>query len=105
MDDPSTVATMLAAAVPGIASAAANAIANAVKASGAIVRVEPEDFCRILSEADAPLVVICPGGKGSRKIKYLTSWKGFVFHCVSKIQLNLPGNSKVIAAKKIWIPS
>ena len=47
----------------GAASAAAvAAIANAIKASGAIVRVEPDDFNRILSNVAKPLVVIAKGG-------------------------------------------
>ena len=37
--------------------AAAAAIAQAIKASGAIVRVEPEDFEQILRRTDRPLVV------------------------------------------------
>ncbi len=33
-------------------AAAEATIANAIKASGAVVRVEPEDFARILGKAD-----------------------------------------------------
>jgi hypothetical protein len=37
-------------------------IANAIKASGAVVRVEPVDFARILGKVDQPLVVYAQGG-------------------------------------------
>ena len=40
------------------AGAAAAAIAQAIKASGAIVRVEPADFMTILSRSHEPLVVL-----------------------------------------------
>ena len=35
-------------------AAAEATIANAIKVSGAVVRVEPEDFARILGKADQP---------------------------------------------------
>lgn len=38
-------------------AAIAAAIANAVKASGAVVRVQPEDFAKILSRVEKPLVI------------------------------------------------
>ncbi len=50
------------AAAAAKAAVAAAAIANAIKASGAIVRVEPRDFQKIVERCEAPLVVIAPGG-------------------------------------------
>ena len=38
--------------------AAAAAIAQAIKASGAIVRMDPNDFQQIVARADEPLVVM-----------------------------------------------
>jgi hypothetical protein len=46
----------------GGAAAAAAAIAQAIKASGVIVRVEPEDFLGILARQREPLVVHATGG-------------------------------------------
>ena len=43
-------------------AARAAAIAKAIKASGAIVRVEPSDFLVILSKNSKPLVVLAEGG-------------------------------------------
>ena len=50
--------------------------ANAIKASGAVVRVEPHDFDAILRKVESPLVVRAEGGVFSRKYHYLTSYKG-----------------------------
>jgi hypothetical protein len=46
----------------GAAVAIAAAIANAIKASGAIVNVEPEAFAGILRKSDKPLIVYTQGG-------------------------------------------
>lgn len=60
----------------GGAAAHAAIIANAIKASGAIVRVEPEDFTALLRKADKPLVVYAKGGLISTNHQYLMSYKG-----------------------------
>ena len=49
-----------AGATSGAASMAAGA--RAIKASGAIVRVEPQDFLYILDRHEEPLVVEAQGG-------------------------------------------
>jgi hypothetical protein len=85
-------------------AAAAAAIAEAIKASGAIVRVEPHDFQAILSKADEPLVVTAKGGFLSTNYRYLTAYKGLFFFAKSPVPLSLPGDVEVVQAKKIWIP-
>lgn len=92
------------AAGAGVAAAAA-AVANAVKASGAIVQVEPEDFLKILARAKDPLVVTAEGGFFSAKHQYLTSYKGLDFYCKSNEPLPMPAGTELISAGKIWIPS
>jgi hypothetical protein len=87
------------------AGAAAAMIAQAVKASGAIVRVEPAEFLRLLDRADAPLVVVAYGGVLQKRYQYLTGYKGLVFHTKSRDQLVLPRGCDVVSAKQIWIPS
>ena len=84
--------------------AAAAAIAEAIKASGAIVRVGPRDFATILSRVDEPLVVIAEGGFFLASYQYLTSYKGLVFFAKSRTPLDLPPKAEVIQAEKIWIP-
>lgn len=84
-------------------AAAAAAIANAIKASGAIISVEPRDFTAIISRADNPLVVMTDKTFWSG-YKYLSSYKGLTFYTKSGEKLNLPGDVELIAARKIWIP-
>ncbi|MDH3252666.1 MAG: hypothetical protein OEM41_07725 [Ignavibacteria bacterium] len=85
-------------------AAAAAAIANAIKASGAIVKVEPQDFALIIGRMEAPLVVLAGKTFWSPGFKYLTSYKGLAFFCKSPRELELPGTAELITAKSIWIP-
>ena len=85
--------------------AAYAAMTQAVKASGAIVRGEPETFMIILNKVEKPLVVMAPGGFCSKGFSYLTSNKGLCFYTKSPLQLMLPSSAELIAAKQIWIPS
>lgn len=84
---------------------AAAAIANAIKASGSIVRVEPQIFAQLLQKVERPLIVYAQGGLFSGKHQYLTSYKGLTFFAKSSEQINLPRGVEVIVAKKIWVPS
>jgi hypothetical protein len=86
------------------AAAAAAAVANAIKASGTIVRVSPTNFLKILSKSDEPLVVVAEGGVFSISYQYLTSYKGLAFFTKSKEPLQLDGSAEIITADKIWIP-
>jgi len=88
----------------GGAAAGAAIIAAAIKASGTIVRVEPDEFLSILSRVEEPLVVFAQGGLFSAKFKYLTSYKGLAFFCGSSYELDLPRDIEVVIARKIWIP-
>lgn len=88
----------------GSSAGAAAAIANAVKASGAIVKVEPEDFLKILERCESPLVVTAEGGFLSSAHQYLSGYRGLVFYCKSSEALRLPGTVEIIRAKRIWIP-
>ena len=84
--------------------AAAAAIAQAIKAWGAVVRVEPQEFEQILRRTDRPLVVCAKGGLLTKHYRYLTSYKGLVFLTKSQTELMLPGSAEVVWAKKIWVP-
>lgn len=86
------------------AAAIAAAIAQAIKASGTIVRVEPRDFNTILNKADKPLVVVARGGWLKKDYEYLTSYKGLAFFTKSRTALMLPGSAEIISAGQIWIP-
>jgi hypothetical protein len=86
------------------AAAAAAAIAQAIKASGAIVRVKPHWFELILSKVDEPLVVAAQGGFFSTNYQYLTAYKGLIFFTKAPAPLNLPRKVELMQAEKIWIP-
>ena len=84
-------------------AAQAAAVANAIKASGVIVRMEPEDFFTILKKVETPLVVI--GRSAFRKHhQYLTSYRGIAFFTSSKSELVLPPRTEIVRAKSISIP-
>jgi len=93
--------TYNAAATSGAAAAAA--VSNAIKASGAIVRVEPEDFLDILAKNPNPIVVQSPAGIFARR-KYLTSYKGLFFCAKSRESLMIPPHVEIVNARRIYIP-
>jgi hypothetical protein len=88
----------------GAAAARAAAIAQAIKASGAIVSVEPNDFTSILSKTSKPLVVMARGGLLKANHQYLTAYKGLIFFTKTDTELLLPSDTETVVAKKIWIP-
>jgi hypothetical protein len=87
------------------AAAAHAALVQAVKASGAIIKVEPDAFSTMLNKIEQPLVVMSIGGIIKKDFRYLTSYKGLIFYTKSPTEILLPGRTELIAAKQIWIPS
>ena len=85
-------------------AAAASLIAQAIKASGAIIRVEPGDFRQILNKAEHPLVIKAKGGFFKPIYRYLTAYRGFIFVTGSKEEMTFPSEIEFIVAKEIWIP-
>lgn len=86
------------------AAAAAAAIANAIKASGVVVRVAPNAFQTILRKVENPLVIYAEGGFFSTNYQYMVSYKGFAFFTKSREPLLMPNGVEIIAANKIWLP-
>ena len=66
-------------------AAAQAAIAQAIKASGAIVRVAPADFQAILARVESAPLVVTTKSKVFWKVtyKYLTGYKGLTFYAAS----------------------
>jgi hypothetical protein len=95
---------MAAGGAAASGAAAAAAIANAIKASGSLVKIDREEFIKILAKADDPLVVIARGGLFTKHYKYLINYKGFFFYSTSNDPLPLPNRAEVVTAKSIWIP-
>ena len=83
---------------------AAQMIAEAVKASGTVVKVEPAEFAKLLAKTDHPLVVYSEGGLLQTQYQYLTSYKGFAFFTKTTEQISLPRTAEIVVAKKIWTP-
>jgi hypothetical protein len=94
----------MAAGAAGAAAAGAAAVITALKASGVIVRVEPEEFLTLLERTNAPLVVRAKAGVFRKYHQYLTSYKGLAFVARSDRPLRLPAGAEVVQAGKIWIP-
>lgn len=88
----------------GAAAAAAAAIAEATKASGVIVKLEPVEFMKVLSRVAEPMVVIARGGLFTENFQYLVSYKGLAFFTKSEDMLELPAGAETVTAEKIWIP-
>jgi hypothetical protein len=93
----------MAGASAGSAGAGA-VIANAIKATGAIVKVDAETFSGILARSEKPVVVTAPGGFMGKSNKYIVSYGGLYFYCISREEIPVPGTAEVIRAKTIWIP-
>lgn len=87
------------------AAVAAAVIAQAIKASGAIVSLEPNDFFSVVSRIEKPAVVLATSGFRKKTNQYLTGYKGLIFYTKTKEPLQLPSSAEVIVARKIWIPS
>lgn len=86
------------------AEGVAAAIANAIKASGVLVRVSSTDFQTILRKIEKPLIIYATGGLFTGNHQYLTSYKGFAFFTKSSTKILLPSEVEIIVADKIWIP-
>ncbi len=89
----------------GAAASQAAGIANAVRAFGPAITVEPQDFDAILQRAEAPLVVCAQGGVFSTRCQYLTAYKGLFFYAKTQTPLALGRNVETINARKVWVPS
>ena len=80
------------------------AMANAIKSSGVVVKMEPRDFMAIVNRADDPVIVVGRGGVFKKHFQYLTSYKGLAFFTTSPTALMLPSRIDIIQAKTISVP-
>lgn len=86
-------------------AAQAAALAQAIKASGTLVRLQPDDLSRLINRQEAPLVIRARGGLFQKRWYYLTPYKGLAFFAIAREPLPLPGKAEVIEASKIWAPA
>jgi hypothetical protein len=87
------------------APGAVAAVIQAVRASGAIVSVPPDEFQRLLERNVQGLVVHTQGKHFSRRHKYLMGYRGLVFYTTSREALSVPRTVQVLETRTIWIPT
>jgi hypothetical protein len=88
-----------------VAAAHAAAVAQAIKASGVLVQVEPHEFSKLLAMNEDPLVVYAPpAGLFSKRHRYLMSYGGLAFYAASLEPIDL-GSAATVVAKSIHIPT
>lgn len=73
---------------------------NALKMNGVFVKLDSHAFLKLINDKEGLLIVISQTGLFTNHYQYLTSYKGFIFHCKSKEQLPVPTKHE-----KIWSPS
>lgn len=86
------------------AAAAAAAAAQAIKASGVLVRIEPDAFRRMLEAQENPLVVESSAWVFGTQYRYLMPYRGLAFYAQSREPIHVPSRAEVIHAKRMWIP-
>jgi hypothetical protein len=83
---------------------AAAAVANAIRASGMVVRIDPGELAKLLARSEDPLVVYAPPrGLFASKHSYLLAYRGLAFYAISAAPLDL-GSAEVVLARSIWAP-
>ena len=92
----------MGAAAAGAAGAAS--VGRATKASGVVVRLEPDEFVKILRRVPEPLIVTSIGGIFTTYYEYLMSYKGLAFYTKSKDELPMPEDAELVNARMIWVP-
>ena len=92
------------AGAEGAAAAHAAAVAQATKAMGPIVRIEPQEFLRLIGKQEQATIVTGVGGFWKKKNQYLTNYKGLFLFTESVEPLQLGYKVEIIAARNIWIP-
>lgn len=88
----------------GASTAHVAAVIQAIKASGAIVRVSPEEFEKLLARATGAVVVHATAWVFGTKHRYLTGYKGLFFCTDSRDPIFIPSHIETMEAQKIWIP-
>lgn len=87
------------------ATSAAAAMAQAIKASGALVYVDIDAFKHILSRIESPLIVMTQGGFITKNFQYMTNYKGITFFTKINEEMLMPPKAELIYAKKFWMPA
>ena len=88
----------------GAGAAAAAASIRAIKASGAIVRVSPDDFQTLLTRNAQGLVVHRASWLFGTSHVYVMGYQGLAFYTRASDELRVPSTCTVVEASRIWMP-
>lgn len=99
------MATAAIASNAAVTTALVAAEFQALKASGILVRLGPEEFQSLLNRTEAPLIVRHTSGYFRKTVHCLVHYRGFVFYTQSRQPIELPANAEIIDAKSLWLPS
>jgi hypothetical protein len=94
----------MSVATTSTTAAAAAAMVQAIKASGVLVRVDPDQFQKLARQQPEPLIVHATGGFFTTNYQYLMPYRGLAFFTKSLDPLTLPPGTELISAKSIWVP-
>jgi len=97
-----TMLTTTVAPTVGGVVASAVAKANAIQASGAVAWIAPDDFLRMLGQADGALVFHSQRGRARIRHEYLGGYRNMLFYTKSDLQLRLPDGCQTVPVKSIW---
>jgi len=87
----------------GAGMASGVAIATAMNSFNSHIVVEQSEFEQILARCDEPLVITFSGGFFSKKYRYATDYKGYLFCTKLPHPLDLPPNAEVVQAKSVGL--
>ena len=85
-------------------STAGHTLAQAVKATAGLIRIDAAEFQNILNRTENPIVVIAEGGFFSKSTRYLTSYRGFILYTQTRDPLHIPGRAEILRARSLWLP-
>jgi hypothetical protein len=78
---------------------------QAIRASGAVVQVEPRVFLQLLAKCQSTLIITaCKNSYFSKKFQYETTYQGFVFYTESAQPIELPEHAEIVIADELWTP-
>jgi hypothetical protein len=79
-------------------------VLSGLRATGPVVRVEPQVFAALVARSPTCLVVAATGRR-MRANQYLTSYRGLQFTTSSRTELDLPRSVEVIRVKSLNLPA
>lgn len=85
------------------ASAYQSTVLQGLRATGPVVRVEPDVFAALVQRSPSCLVVAATGRR-FRSNQYLTSYRGLQFTTTSRSELPLPRSVEVVRVKTLHLP-